>query len=115
MLFDPRKPNAYLDGFAIGLKGTIGKGYRGQPVKDALRQHTGVYFGSIGGAGAVLGAAGLEHAVAVTHNAIKSARIITISPIRRILPRAGVECLFIRQFRGERRNECRTGCRPLRR
>lgn len=39
---------------ALGLKGTIGKGYRGQPVKDALRQHIGVYFGSIGGAGAVL-------------------------------------------------------------
>lgn len=39
---------------AIGLKGTIGKGYRGQAVKDALRRHTGVYFGSIGGAGAVL-------------------------------------------------------------
>jgi fumarate hydratase subunit beta len=39
---------------ALGLKGTIGKGYRGQPVKDALRQHTGVYLGSIGGAGAVL-------------------------------------------------------------
>jgi fumarate hydratase subunit beta len=39
---------------AIGLKGTIGKGYRGQAVKDALRQHKGVYFGSIGGAGAVL-------------------------------------------------------------
>ena len=37
-----------------GLKGTIGKGYRGQPVKDALEQYTGVYFGSIGGAGAVL-------------------------------------------------------------
>ncbi|MBM3220574.1 MAG: Fe-S-containing hydro-lyase [Candidatus Rokubacteria bacterium] len=37
-----------------GLKGTIGKGYRGQPVKDALRQYKGVYFGSIGGAGAVL-------------------------------------------------------------
>jgi fumarate hydratase subunit beta len=39
---------------AAGLKGTIGKGYRGQPVKDALKQHKGVYFGSIGGAGAVL-------------------------------------------------------------
>jgi fumarate hydratase subunit beta len=39
---------------AIGLKGTIGKGYRGQPVKDALKQHRAVYFGSIGGAGAVL-------------------------------------------------------------
>ena len=37
-----------------GLKGTIGKGYRGQPVKDALKQHKAVYFGSIGGAGAVL-------------------------------------------------------------
>jgi fumarate hydratase subunit beta len=39
---------------AAGLKGTIGKGYRGQPVKDALEQYRSVYFGSIGGAGAVL-------------------------------------------------------------
>jgi fumarate hydratase subunit beta len=39
---------------ALGLKGTIGKGYRGQAVKDALRQHRAVYFGGIGGAGAVL-------------------------------------------------------------
>ena len=39
---------------AAGLKGTIGKGYRGQPVKDALKQHKAAYFGSIGGAGAVL-------------------------------------------------------------
>ena len=38
----------------LGLKGTIGKGYRGQAVKDALRQHKGVYFGAVGGAGAVL-------------------------------------------------------------
>ncbi len=38
----------------IGLKGTIGKGYRGQPVKDALKQYKAVYLGGIGGAGAVL-------------------------------------------------------------
>ncbi len=38
----------------LGLKATIGKGYRGQAVKDALKQHKGVYFGAIGGAGAVL-------------------------------------------------------------
>ena len=38
----------------LGLKGTIGKGYRGQPVKDALRTGPAVYFGAIGGAGAVL-------------------------------------------------------------
>ena len=38
----------------LGLKGTIGKGYRGQAVKDALRTGTAVYFGAIGGAGAVL-------------------------------------------------------------
>jgi len=38
----------------LGLKGTMGKGYRGQPVKDALRQYRAVYFGAIGGAGAVL-------------------------------------------------------------
>jgi len=39
---------------ALGLKGTMGKGYRGQTVKDALRQYRAVYFGAIGGAGAVL-------------------------------------------------------------
>jgi fumarate hydratase subunit beta len=38
----------------LGLKGTIGKGVRSQPVKDALARHKGVYFGAIGGAGAVL-------------------------------------------------------------
>jgi fumarate hydratase subunit beta len=38
----------------LGLKGTIGKGSRSQAVKDALRQHKAVYFGAIGGAGAVL-------------------------------------------------------------
>jgi fumarate hydratase subunit beta len=38
----------------LGLKGTMGKGYRDQPVKDALREYKGVYLGAIGGAGAVL-------------------------------------------------------------
>ncbi len=37
-----------------GLKAVMGKGYRGQPVKDALEQYKAVYMGSIGGAGAVL-------------------------------------------------------------
>ena len=41
---------------ALGLKGTLGKGVRSQPVKDALREHKAVYFGAIGGAGAVLSA-----------------------------------------------------------
>jgi fumarate hydratase subunit beta len=41
---------------ALGLKGTLGKGARSQPVKDALQQHKAVYFGAIGGAGAVLSA-----------------------------------------------------------
>ncbi len=39
---------------ALGLKGTIGKGYRSAAVKEALRRHRAVYFGAIGGAGAVL-------------------------------------------------------------
>ena len=38
----------------LGLKGTIGKGARSQPVKDALSSTRRVYFGAIGGAGAVL-------------------------------------------------------------
>src|SRR5262249_44463351 len=39
---------------AAGLKGTLGQGYRGRPVKDAVRQHKAVSMGSSGGAGAVL-------------------------------------------------------------
>jgi fumarate hydratase subunit beta len=37
-----------------GLKGTIGKGYRGDAVKAALTRYRAVYFGAIGGAGAML-------------------------------------------------------------
>lgn len=39
---------------ALGLKGTIGKGARSEAVKEALRRHRAVYFGAVGGAGAVL-------------------------------------------------------------
>jgi fumarate hydratase subunit beta len=39
---------------SLGLKGTIGKGHRSEAVKEALREHKAVYFGAIGGAGAVL-------------------------------------------------------------
>jgi fumarate hydratase subunit beta len=38
----------------LGLKATIGKGYRGQAVKDALKRFKGIYFGTVGGAGALL-------------------------------------------------------------
>jgi fumarate hydratase subunit beta len=39
---------------ALGLKGTMGKGARSDAVKEAFKQYKGVYFGAIGGAGAVL-------------------------------------------------------------
>jgi fumarate hydratase subunit beta len=39
---------------ALGLKGMIGKGPRSETVKAALREHKAVYFGAIGGAGALL-------------------------------------------------------------
>ncbi len=39
---------------AIGLKGMIGKGSRSEAVREALKKHKGVYFGAVGGAGAVL-------------------------------------------------------------
>lgn len=39
---------------SLGLKGTIGKGHRSDQVKQALREYKAVYFGAIGGAGAVL-------------------------------------------------------------
>ena len=39
---------------ALGLKGMIGKGPRSEAVKAALQEHKAVYFGAIGGAGALL-------------------------------------------------------------
>lgn len=39
---------------AQGLKGTIGKGYRGQVVRDAMTQSCAVHFAAMGGAGALL-------------------------------------------------------------
>jgi fumarate hydratase subunit beta len=37
-----------------GLKGMIGKGPRGQEVKDAIRKNKAIYFAAIGGAGALI-------------------------------------------------------------
>ncbi|THB68877.1 MAG: TRZ/ATZ family protein [Desulfovibrio sp.] len=39
---------------SLGLAATIGKGKRDAGVKAALQEHTGVYFGATGGAGALL-------------------------------------------------------------
>ena len=39
---------------AEGLKGMIGKGMRSQAVKEAIKQYKAVYFGAIGGAGALI-------------------------------------------------------------
>jgi len=38
----------------LGARGMIGKGARSLEVVDAMKQHSGVYFGAIGGAGALL-------------------------------------------------------------
>lgn len=40
----------------MGLLGMIGKGERNQEVKDAIVRNHGIYFGAIGGAGAVISA-----------------------------------------------------------
>jgi fumarate hydratase subunit beta len=39
---------------AAGLKGMIGKGPRSAEVKEALKKYRAVYFGAVGGAGALL-------------------------------------------------------------
>lgn len=39
---------------AAGLKGMIGKGYRAEGVRDALKEYGAVHFSTIGGAGALL-------------------------------------------------------------
>lgn len=38
----------------VGLRGMIGKGKRNQEVVDAIVAHKGIYFGAIGGAGALM-------------------------------------------------------------
>jgi fumarate hydratase subunit beta len=38
----------------LGLKGMIGKGPRGQEVRDAIKQYKAVYLAAIGGAGALI-------------------------------------------------------------
>lgn len=48
-----------MDAFApelhsLGVKATIGKGKRSEEVTNALQEHTCVYFGATGGAGALL-------------------------------------------------------------
>lgn len=39
---------------SLGLKAMIGKGYRNDEVKKAIVEYEGVYFGAIGGAGAMM-------------------------------------------------------------
>jgi fumarate hydratase subunit beta len=39
---------------ANGLKAMIGKGYRGDQVREALKEHSAVHLSTIGGAGALL-------------------------------------------------------------
>lgn len=48
-----------MDGFSpmlyeAGLKGTIGKGYRGETVRRALKDFSAVHFSAVGGAAALL-------------------------------------------------------------
>lgn len=38
----------------LGMRSMIGKGYRSDEVKQAIIDNTGVYFGAIGGAGAMM-------------------------------------------------------------
>ena len=40
--------------YSLGVKASIGKGQRAQPVRDAMREYGAVYFGATGGAGALL-------------------------------------------------------------
>lgn len=37
-----------------GLRGMIGKGYRSEEVKEAIKKHNAVYFGAVGGAAALI-------------------------------------------------------------
>jgi len=48
---DPYTPRLLAE---KGLKGTIGKGWRSPEVKEAMKAYRAVYFGAIGGAGALI-------------------------------------------------------------
>jgi len=50
MRMDPFTPQL----LAAGLKACMGKGNRGEEVREALKQYRGVFFAAIGGAGALL-------------------------------------------------------------
>ena len=50
MRMDPFTPRL----LEAGLKATMGKGNRGPEVREALKQHTAVFFAAVGGAGAML-------------------------------------------------------------
>lgn len=39
---------------SLGVKASVGKGKRSPEVREAMQEHTGVYFGATGGAGALL-------------------------------------------------------------
>ena len=54
---------------AHGLRGMIGKGYRNEAVKEAILKYQGIYFGAIGGAGAIIG------------NAVKEAEVIAFEDL----------------------------------
>jgi len=45
---------------ALGLRGTIGKGWRSPEVVRAMQQHRAVYFAAVGGAGALIAASIVE-------------------------------------------------------
>lgn len=47
---DPYTPRL----LAAGVRGMIGKGYRGAEVREAIVRHRAVYFGAVGGSGALL-------------------------------------------------------------
>lgn len=38
----------------LGLRSMIGKGYRSEEVKQAIKDNDGIYFGAVGGAGAMM-------------------------------------------------------------
>lgn len=40
--------------YSLGVRGTIGKGQRAEPVRKAMKEYGAVYFGATGGAGALL-------------------------------------------------------------
>jgi len=83
----------------VGLKGMIGKGNRSPAVREAMQKHKAVYFGAIGGAGALIA------------KSVRAAEVIAAWRSRTSLPLWSTTSTAVMRTRKERRSTGRSSSR----